>query len=254
MSDQSHAEAVRRQFGARAGAYLGSTVHAQGREFAELRDAVAACPDARVLDLGCGAGHVSYQVAPLAGTVVAYDLAPEMLAIVAATARERGLDNITTAQGAAEQLPFPDRQFDLVFSRYSAHHWSDLGGALREVHRVLKPGGRAAFVDIAGAPRPLLDTHLQTVEVLRDPSHVRDYTPAEWLQWVAQAGLKPERHALARLRLEFASWVARMQTPEPLRVAIRALQDGASSQVRDYFAIEADGSFSADVLVLWAVR
>ncbi|MGB5096317.1 MAG: methyltransferase domain-containing protein [Porticoccaceae bacterium] len=254
MSDQSHAEAVRRQFGAQAGVYLSSVVHAQGPEFAELRDAVAARPGAQVLDLGCGAGHVSYQVAPLAGAVVAYDLAPEMLAIVAATARERGLGNITTTQGAAEHLPFPDRQFDLVFSRYSAHHWSDLGGALREVHRVLKPGGRTAFVDLAGAPRPLLDTHLQTVEVLRDPSHVRDYTPAEWLQLVAQAGLKPERHALSRLRLEFASWVARMQTPEPLRVAIRTLQDGASSEVRDYFAIEADGSFSADVLVLWASR
>jgi ubiquinone/menaquinone biosynthesis C-methylase UbiE len=254
MSDQSHAEAVRRQFGAQAGAYLGSAVHAQGPEFAELRDAVAACPGARVLDLGCGAGHVSYQVAPLAGAVVAYDLAPEMLALVATIARERGLDNITTTQGAAEQLPFPDRHFDLVFSRYSAHHWSDLGGALREVCRVLKPGGLAVFVDLAGPPRPLLDTHLQAVEVLRDPSHVRDYTPAEWLQLVAQAGLKPRHHTLSRLRLEFASWVARMQTPELLRVAIRALQDGASREVRDYFAIEADGSFSADVLVLWASR
>lgn len=254
MSDQSHTAVVQRQFGAQAGAYLGSTVHAQGPEFAELRAAVAARPGARVLDLGCGAGHVSYQVAPLAGAVVAYDLAPEMLALVATTARERGLDNITTTQGSAEQLPFPDRHFDLVFSRYSAHHWSDLGGALREVCRVLKPGGLAAFVDVAGPPRPLLDTHLQTVEVLRDSSHVRDYTPAEWLQRVAQAGLKPERHALSRLRLEFASWVARMQTPEPLRVAIRALQEGASTEVRDYFAIEADGSFSADVVVLWASR
>jgi ubiquinone/menaquinone biosynthesis C-methylase UbiE len=254
MSDQSHADAVRRQFGAQARAYLSSAVHAQGPEFAELRDAVAACPGARVLDLGCGAGHVSYQVAPLAGAVVAYDLAPEMLALVATIARERGLDNITTTQGAAEQLPFPDRHFDLVFSRYSAHHWSDLGGALREVCRVLKPGGLAVFVDLAGPPRPLLDTHLQAVEVLRDPSHVRDYTPAEWLQLVAQAGLKPRHHTLSRLRLEFASWVARMQTPELLRVAIRALQDGASREVRDYFAIEADGSFSADVLVLWASR
>ena len=57
-----------------------------------------------------------------------------------------------------------------------------------------------------------------------------------------------------RLRLEFGSWVERMRTPQPLRTAIRDLQQAMGAEVREYFEIEADGSFSTDVLVLWAER
>ncbi len=139
MSD--HDDVVQRQFGAQASAYLSSAVHAQGEEFALLRDALAGRPEARVLDLGCGAGHVSFQVAALAGEVVAYDLSAEMLAVVAQSAAERGMANIRTEQGKAESLPFADGEFDFVFSRYSTHHWRDVGLALREVRRVLKAVG-----------------------------------------------------------------------------------------------------------------
>ncbi|MDH4585366.1 methyltransferase domain-containing protein [Pseudomonas sp. BN415] len=254
MSDNAHEQVVQRQFGERASAYLSSAVHAQGTEFAQLQAEVAGCGDARVLDLGCGAGHVAFQVAPLVGEVVAYDLSEQMLDVVASAAAQRGHGNVVTQQGAAESLPFADGSFDFVFSRYSAHHWSDLGLALREVRRVLKPGGVAAFIDVASPGKALLDTHLQTVEVLRDTSHVRNYSPAEWLCQVAEAGLRPRSHARQRLRLEFASWIERMRTPEVFRDAILALQQAVGNEVRDYFEIAADGSFSTDVLVLWAER
>ena len=55
-------------------------------------------------------------------------------------------------------------------------------------------------------------------------------------------------------RLEFSSWVERMRTPEPMRVAILQLQQAMGAEVRQYYQIEADGSFSTDVLVLWAER
>ncbi len=189
MTQSRHEQVVQRQFGAQANAYLSSAVHAQGEEFALLRDALAGRPEARVLDLGCGAGHVSFQVAALAGEVVAYDLSAEMLAVVAQSAAERGLGNIATEEGQAESLPFADGEFDFVFSRYSTHHWRDVGLALREVRRVLKPGGVACFVDVAAPGQALLDTYLQTVEVLRDTSHVRDYSPAEWARLGGEAGL-----------------------------------------------------------------
>lgn len=252
MSD--HGQVVQRQFGPQAAAYLTSAVHAQGSEFEQLRARVAATPGAQVLDLGCGAGHVSFQVAPLAGEVVAYDLSEQMLAVVAAEAASRGLGNLRTEQGAAERLPFPDACFDLVFSRFSAHHWQDVGQALREVRRVLRPGGAAAFIDVAAPGLSLLDTHLQTVEVLRDNSHVRDYSPSEWVRMVGDAGLVVSACSRQRLRMEFATWVERMRTPEVFRQAIRALQQAVGQEVRDYFEIADDGSFSFDVLVLWADR
>ncbi|UVE19061.1 methyltransferase domain-containing protein [Pseudomonas sp. LS44] len=254
MSEKAHVQVVQRQFGEQASAYLSSVVHAQGAEFALLQAEVAGRGEARLLDLGCGAGHVSFHVAPLVGEVVAYDLSAQMLDVVSAAAQERGLANIRTEQGAAECLPFADGSFDFVFSRYSAHHWSDVGQALREVRRVLKPGGVAAFIDVVAPGTPLLDTHLQAVELLRDTSHVRDYAAAEWLRLVGEAGLQVRSHARQRLRLEFASWVERMRTPEVFRAAIRALQQAVGEEVREYFEIAADGSFSTDVLVLWAER
>ncbi|WP_434634871.1 class I SAM-dependent methyltransferase [Chromobacterium sp. CV08] len=251
MSPIPHAETVERQFGAQAAAYLSSSVHAQGEEFAELSAAVADKPGARVLDLGCGAGHVAFRAAEAGGAVTAYDLSVRMLEVVSTEAARRGLD-IAVRQGAAERLSFADGEFDLVFSRYSAHHWSDVPRALREARRVLKPDGRLALIDIASPGAPLLDTHLQAVEVLRDTSHVRNYSAAEWLAMLASAGFGLERAERRKLRLEFDSWVERMRTPPTMREAIRELQRQMGSEVRDYFDIGADGSFSSDVLVLWA--
>ena len=254
MTSTAHSQVVQKQFGEQASAYLSSAVHAQGAEFALLQAALAGRGDARVLDLGCGAGHVSFHVAPLAGEVVAYDLSQQMIDVVATAAAERGLGNISTVRGAAERLPFADAEFDFVFSRYSAHHWSDLGLALREVRRVLKPGGVMAFIDILSPGMPLLDTYLQSIEVLRDTSHVRDYSADEWLRQVSEAGLHTCSTSRQRLRLEYRSWVERMRTPEVMRAAILQLQRSMGDEVREYFEIEADGSFSTDVLVLWAER
>lgn len=246
----SQQSGVRGQFGPRAAAYLHSAVHANGPEFSALRAAAEALPAARVLDLGCGAGHVGYQVAPFAAEVVAYDLAPEMLALVADRARELGIDNLRTLCGAVESLPLPDASFDLVLSRYSAHHWSAPARALAEARRVLRSGGECIVVDVASPGTALLDTHLQALEVLRDRSHVRDYSAAEWLALTAAAGLRPRRQEFARLRLEFSSWVERMATPEPLCAALRLFQASACREVRDYFEIAPDGSFSVDVMTL----
>ena len=254
MTTTAHTQVVQKQFGEQASAYLSSAVHAQGTEFALLQAELAGQGSARLLDLGCGAGHVSFNVAPLVKEVVAYDLSQQMLDVVAAAAQDRGFTNISTVNGAAERLPFADATFDFVFSRYSAHHWSDLGLALREVRRVLKPGGVAAFVDVLSPGSPLLDTYLQTVEVLRDTSHVRDYSAAEWMRQLSEAGLHVRDSSRQRLRLEYTSWVERMRTPQVLRAAILELQQAMGQEVRDYYEIQADGTFSTDVLVVFAER
>lgn len=249
---KNHQQVVTSQFGEQANAYLTSQVHAQGAEFAVLQNLVRPQPQARVLDLGCGAGHVSFQVAPMVAQVTAYDLATDMLSVVAAAATDKGLSNITTTQGMAEKLPFTEASFDFVFSRYSAHHWQDVGLALREIKRVLKPGGQVVFIDVCAPGLPLLDTYLQTAEVLRDPSHVRDYSVAEWARLLGEAGLQTSQHHTQKLTLEFQSWVQRMRTPAVMQNAILALQQAMGKEVRDYFAIEADGSFTTDVLVIQA--
>ncbi|HVO13615.1 MAG TPA: methyltransferase domain-containing protein [Alphaproteobacteria bacterium] len=254
MESRSHETVVGGQFGSRAEAYLTSAVHARGADLDDLAALVHRYRDARVLDLGCGGGHVTFAVAPHVREVVAYDLSPEMLAVVARTARERGLGTVATAPGVVETLPFADGSFDIVLSRYSAHHWHDFPTGLAEAARVLKPGGAAGFVDAVAPDRPLLDTYFQAIELLRDCSHVRDYSPAEWTAGLARVGLVPGRTKRYRVRLDFASWVARMRTPQVQVDAIRALQATVSAEITGYFETAQDGSFSIDVALFEAAK
>jgi len=205
---------------------------------------------ARVLDLGCGGGHVSYRAAPHVAEVVACDVTPSMLDAGAATAAERGLSNIVVQQGAAEDLPFPNASFDVVLCRFTAHHWQDVEAGLRQARRVLKPGGRGVFIDTVVPTGRILDTHLQAVEVLRDASHVRNYSVAELISALSRSGFVIGGITLRTLRMEFPVWIARTRAPAAHADAIRSLQDGAPPIVREHFAIGPDGSFDIHAATL----
>lgn len=105
-------------------------------------------PGMGVLDLATGTGEpaitIATRIAPT-GHVTALDLSADLLEIAAQRASHRGLTNLTTRQADAQQLPFPGEQFDLATSRFGVMFFPDIDRALRELHRVLKPGARACF-------------------------------------------------------------------------------------------------------------
>lgn len=249
---RSHEALVDAQFGPQAAAYVQSPVHAQGADLDDLEAIVRGARPARALDLGCGGGHVAYRLAPHAQAVVACDLSGEMLAAVREIAAARDLRNITTEQAPAERLPFADAAFDFVATRFSAHHWRDFGAGLGEARRVAQRGAPAVFIDAVAPGKALLDSHLQAVELLRDTSHVRDYTIGEWTAAVERAGFALEAVTRRQVRMDFPTWIARMRTPKIQADAIRALQIQASEEVRSHFAIEPDGSFQLDVMMIRA--
>jgi len=251
---EAHERVVEAQFGPRARAYVESAVHSQGADLDAIGALAETLRPELALDLGAGGGHVSYVVARHARRVIATDLSSEMLAAVAETAHEKGLSNIETAEAPAERLPFEDETFDLVASRFSAHHWRDFDAGLGQARRTLKCGGRAVFVDAYAPGQALLDTHLQAIELLRDHSHVRDYTCAQWLDALARSGFGVEACRTWRLRMDFPVWTARMRTPQENVKAIRALQIAASAETKTHFAIEPDGSFLLDVMMIEASR
>jgi SAM-dependent methyltransferase len=235
------------RFGAVANAYLNSSVHAQGADLQRLAAAARAMDRPLALDLGCGAGHASFALANGGARVTACDVSHEMLAVVADEAGRRGLDGLQTRQSPAEALPFDDASFDLAATRFSAHHWTDAQAAFAEVRRVLRPGGTLIVIDAVAPEQPLFDTILQTVEILRDPSHVRDYRVSEWNRLLVGAGFAAPHCDQWKLRMEFDVWVGRMRTPPLQAQAIRELLAHAAEEARSYFQVGDDGSFDLDV-------
>jgi ubiquinone/menaquinone biosynthesis C-methylase UbiE len=250
---QTHEQTVQSQFDPRADAYLTSAVHSAGPDLDLAKRLVAhAVPAAsQALDVGCGAGHLSFALAPHLARLVALDPSPGMLAAVSKGAAARKLRQIETRQGTAESLPFADGMFQLACTRYSAHHWTRMEKAVREIARVLTPGGHALVIDTLGQEDPLVDTFMQSMELLRDPSHVRNRSRAEWHSLMQSVGLSELEHAEWPTRLDFASWVERMRTPAERVAVIRSLQDGAPQEVRHALRIEADGSFTLQTGLFW---
>lgn len=249
---RSHETIVDDQFGAQANAYVLSAVHAAGDDLDALEAVAAREKPDRAVDVGSGGGHVAYRLASHARLVTAVDLSAAMTEAVMGTARQRGLSNIETCVAPAERMPFDDASFDFLACRFSAHHWRDFAAGLREARRIVKPGATAVFIDVVSPGHAGFDTHLQTVEILRDPSHVRDYTASEWMAALDRAGFRVRNTQTRRLRIDYPSWIERMRTPEAHQAAIRSLQRGASAETATYYAIEQDGSFTLDTLQIEA--
>ena len=115
-------------------------------------------PGERVVDVGSGAGFDSFIAAEQVGNdgwVVGVDMTEEMLGKARATAAQLGLDNVEFREGLAEALPLSDGWADVVISNGVINLCADKKAAFEEIHRVLRPGGRLQFADIAnGRPVP----------------------------------------------------------------------------------------------------
>jgi SAM-dependent methyltransferase len=125
----------------RVAADYGDTFAAATRGFIEaLLDAAHVSADTRVLDVCCGPGFVAGAAATRGAVTACVDFSSAMLGIARA-AQPR----VAFSQGDAEALPYADGSFDAVVANFGVHHVPHPTAALAEMHRVLAPGGRAAF-------------------------------------------------------------------------------------------------------------
>jgi SAM-dependent methyltransferase len=124
-------------------------------------------PGERVVDLGCGAGIDSFIAAQLVGpegAVVGIDMTPEMLDTARAAKADTGIEQLDFRQGYLEQLPVEDGWADVVISNGVINLCPDKGATFREIHRVLKPGGRLQIADIL-VSRPVSNAAKQRIDL-----------------------------------------------------------------------------------------
>jgi len=256
-------ERVSAQFGAAAVAYTTSAVHSDPAALERVVSLAQPRPADRALDVATGAGHTALAVAPHVAEVVAYDMTAPMLAETAQNAAARGLANVRTEQGIAESLPFADASFDIVTARQAPHHFADIRAAIREMARVAKPGARIVIVDSASPDDPELARAWNHIEKLRDPSHVRNYTPREWRAMLAEAGLRVtfEESDFATENgraMDFAAWVRRMNAPpeavDELTRLFRAASPALAAALRIEIAPDGALSFCVPMLTLAAAK
>jgi SAM-dependent methyltransferase len=169
----------------RAQAYVESDAH---REGADLDQLVAWAAGARTaLDVATGGGHVARRLRDAGIEVVTCDPAPGMRPDVVCR---------------AESLPFADAAFDVVACRTAAHHFVDVRGAVRDMARVSRD--RVLIVDTLH-----MGDAIEEAETLRDPSHVRNYTDAEWRGFVEEAGLGIDDVLFFPHAFDFGAWLER---------------------------------------------
>jgi ubiquinone/menaquinone biosynthesis C-methylase UbiE len=229
---------VQAQFSPVANAYVASSVHAQGKDFARMLAMAATTGKERVLDVATGGGHTALAFAPHVHHVVASDLTVAMLHAAREHIHSQGRQNVSYCRAAAEALPFANASFELVTCRVAAHHFADAAAFTAEAARLLRPGGLLIISDHIGLEDMELDAFMDRFERWRDPGHVRAYTFREWETFCRRAGLTLEHtEDIEWEPYEFLSWAARIQMPEQERDALEQWLLAAPARCREYFQV-----------------
>lgn len=171
----------------RAEAYRLSDTHRAGEDLDTLVEWCEPGPGVEALDVATGGGHVARRLREAGCSVVSSDSSPGMQPDVVCS---------------AESLPFAEGSFDVVATRIAPHHFADIQAAVDEMARVTR--GRVVVEDTLFATDAV-----EQAEVLRDPTHVRNYTEDDWRGFLERAGLAIERVSFFEKLHPLGDWLAR---------------------------------------------
>jgi ubiquinone/menaquinone biosynthesis C-methylase UbiE len=182
----------------------------------------------RLLDVACGPGVVTAALAPKAASVVAFDATGKMIEKAKARCVQAGLRNVAFEIGDAEKLPFADAEFDGAVTRAALHHFADPQRAIKEMFRVLRPGGVMVIADVISSESSRESELHNAIERLRDPSHVRMLPASELEAAARQAGFRDLETTNWIMNRELEEWFSIVSDPtrvEPIRTVVRALAE-----------------------------
>jgi ubiquinone/menaquinone biosynthesis C-methylase UbiE len=224
----SNLETVRDEFSRQAETFDKWAVKTDEQSGARFRAALGQAAAGDILDVACGPGVVSAAIAPQAASVTAFDATEAMIAKARARCEAAGLENVSFRIGDAHHLPFEAGQFDGVVSRLAMHHFADPGRAMREMARVLKPGGILVIADITVSDDEAEADLQNAIEILRDPSHVAMLPEARLMSLLEDAGLQAVTSESWSKEREFDEWMGIVNDAArrwPLKTVVAALSE-----------------------------
>lgn len=136
---------------------------------ASRAEAIGVRPQDRLLDIACGSGSLTLELAPHIAHATGLDLTPAMLDQARNAQAHCGANNVEWVRGDAASLPFPDETFTLVTCSAAFHHFGNAREILAEMARVCSPGGRIVVMDVT--PDADKTGAYDRMEKMRDPSH-----------------------------------------------------------------------------------
>ena len=172
-----------------------------------------------VLEVAAGTCACGRTIAPYTGSVVCLDMTPAMLSVGKSEAGKNHLDNMTFVLGDAAELPFLNGSFDIVLSRLAFHHFPDVKQPFAEMVRVLKPGGKLVLIDMEAAEEPLREAE-DSIEKMRNPSHVRNLSENEMLALYRDSGLSVSCCEVTKMPVVLQSWLEHTKTPPEIQKQI----------------------------------
>jgi len=230
---------VREQFARTADGYVRNRGFATGKDLEEAARLLKPTPEDSLLDVACGGGHTALYFAPMVRSVVASDLTMQMLKKAQEfISEEGGVENVTFREADAEDLPFPAGAFTLLTCRIAPHHFPDVPRALREFYRVLRRGGRMVVIDTLLPEDPEIAEFYQTMEKMRDPTHIRAHTESEWTRMVTEAGFIVHETRTFPKTHDFQEWAKRAGLTREGVQALNRYFFESSAKIHDYFQIE----------------
>ncbi|EME73412.1 class I SAM-dependent methyltransferase [Bacillus sonorensis] len=228
---------AQKQFAKNPDRYRDEPLFSAGKDLEFMVNSVSLQGDEVLLDVGSGAGHTAIAFSPFVKHCTGVDITEEMVQTAALFAKEKNAFRVSFLQGDAEKLDFPDASFDIVTCRFAAHHFPDIRRAVAEIARVLKSGGSFILVDHYAPEDKALDQFINQLNQMRDPSHVREYSLAEWNEWFEENGLDYIEKQKWNIPIDFENWIRRGAVPEEKRPDIIAHLTGSSPACRDEFEI-----------------
>ncbi|MFE8699409.1 class I SAM-dependent methyltransferase [Cytobacillus sp. FJAT-54145] len=249
---------VQKQFGRSAHSYVTSSIHKDGDDLQKLIHLANTNGTEALLDIATGGGHTANIFAPLVKNVTALDLTQEMLSAAETFIKENGHQNVQFVLGDAEKLPFNKNSFDMVTCRIAPHHFPNIINFIKEVNRVLKPGGQFLLDDNVVPEEDELDKFYNTIEKIRDYSHFRAWKKSEWIQMLETNNFEVREWFQFKKTFTFDSWFDRMNAGADKKEQLCKLILGASNQAKERFnIIISDGkvqSFQGEAIVMKAVK